>query len=60
MEVERDIGSVHFIAFFVGALKFFFNFNCESPIFLPIFQFVESEVILLQVLGHDYFLLIFP
>ena len=55
MEVEGDVGTVKFIAFLIGALKFLLYLNREASIFLPILQLVQTEVIFLKTLSHRVF-----
>ena len=50
VQVQRNVGTVYFVAFIVRTLKLLFDLDGKSSIFLPIFEFIKPEVLLLSVL----------
>ena len=51
MEVEGDVGAVDLVAAVVGTGEILFDFNGQAAIFLPVLEFVQFEVLLLEGLS---------
>ena len=53
VEVEGDVGAVDLVAAVVGTGEILFDFNGQAPIFLPVLEFVQFEVLLLEGLNEE-------
>ena len=55
VQVQRYVRSIIFITFFIRALIFLLDLNRKPSIFLPVLQFVQTEIILLKTLCNHLF-----